>query len=102
MVQQRKAQRKESLAPKQSPLPVRANKKQFTVPHPLSEPWQTHAVPLPFQNVFSISFRIYNNLPEVRKKKEEQKKRMILQSNRLRAEVFKKQLLDQLLQRNAV
>lgn len=36
MVQQRKAQRKESLAPKQSPLPVRTNKKQFTVPHPLS------------------------------------------------------------------
>lgn len=36
MVQQRKAQQKESLAPKQSLLPVRANKKQFTVPHPLS------------------------------------------------------------------
>lgn len=42
------------------------------------------------QNVFWICFRIYNNLPEVRKKKEEQKKRVILQSNRLRAEVFKK------------
>ena len=55
-----------------------------------AEPWQTHAVPLPFQNVFSICFRIYNNLPEVKKKKEEQKKRVILQSNRLRAEVFKK------------
>ncbi|XP_045295183.1 (E2-independent) E3 ubiquitin-conjugating enzyme FATS isoform X5 [Leopardus geoffroyi] len=48
------------------------------------------------------SKRIYNNLPEVKRKKEEQKKRVILQSNRLRAEVFKKQLLDQLLQRNAV
>lgn len=44
----------------------------------------------PIQNVFRICFRIYNNLPEVRKKKEEQKKRVILQSNRLRAEVFKK------------
>ena len=36
MVQQRKAQRKESVGQKQSLLPVRANKKQFTVPHPLS------------------------------------------------------------------
>ncbi|XP_057590659.1 (E2-independent) E3 ubiquitin-conjugating enzyme FATS isoform X1 [Hippopotamus amphibius kiboko] len=37
MVQQRKAQRKESLGQKQSLLPVRASKKQFTVPHPLSD-----------------------------------------------------------------
>ncbi|XP_010619181.1 (E2-independent) E3 ubiquitin-conjugating enzyme FATS isoform X2 [Fukomys damarensis] len=36
MVQQRKAQRKESPGQKQSLLPVRANKKQFTIPHPLS------------------------------------------------------------------
>ncbi|KAB1271759.1 E3 ubiquitin-conjugating enzyme FATS [Camelus dromedarius] len=36
MVQQRKAQQNESPRPKQSLLPVRANKKQFTVPHPLS------------------------------------------------------------------
>lgn len=36
MIQQRKAQRKENLAQKQSLFPVRANKKQFTVPHPLS------------------------------------------------------------------
>ena len=36
MVQQRKAQQKESLAPKQSLLPVRAHKKQVTIPHPLS------------------------------------------------------------------
>lgn len=36
MVQQRKAQRKENLGQKQSLFPVRANKKQFTVPHPLS------------------------------------------------------------------
>lgn len=36
MAQQRRAQRKENLAQKQALLPVRANKKQFTVPHPLS------------------------------------------------------------------
>ncbi|XP_053063012.1 (E2-independent) E3 ubiquitin-conjugating enzyme FATS isoform X3 [Acinonyx jubatus] len=37
MIQQRKAQRKENLAQKQSLFPVRADKKQFTVPHPLSD-----------------------------------------------------------------
>ncbi|CAH6776992.1 D7Ertd443e [Phodopus roborovskii] len=93
MVQQRKAQQKENLGQKQSLLPVRAHKKQFTVPHPLSGK---------LQMAQKAWIEIYNNLPEVKKKKEEQKKRVILQSNRLRAEVFKKQLLDQLLQRNAV
>ncbi|XP_027384877.1 (E2-independent) E3 ubiquitin-conjugating enzyme FATS isoform X2 [Bos indicus x Bos taurus] len=103
MVQQRKAQRKETLAPKQSLLPVRAHKKQVTIPHPLSDnlfkPKERY---ISEKEMHMRSKRIYNNLPEVRKKKEEQKKRVILQSNRLRAEVFKKQLLDQLLQRNAV
>ncbi|XP_070131659.1 (E2-independent) E3 ubiquitin-conjugating enzyme FATS isoform X3 [Equus caballus] len=103
MVQQRKAQRKENVGQKQSLLPVRANKKQFTVPHPLSDnlfkPKERY---ISEKEMHMRSKRIYNNLPEVKKKKEEQKKRVILQSNRLRAEVFKKQLLDQLLQRNAV
>nr|XP_010991582.2 (E2-independent) E3 ubiquitin-conjugating enzyme FATS isoform X1 [Camelus dromedarius] len=103
MVQQRKAQQNESPRPKQSLLPVRANKKQFTVPHPLSDnlfkPKERY---ISEKEMHMRSKRIYNNLPEVRKKKEDQKKRVILQSNRLRAQVFKKQLLDQLLQRNAV
>lgn len=34
--------------------------------------------------------RIYNKLPEVTRKKEEEKKRVVSQTNRLRAEVFKK------------
>lgn len=52
MVQQRKAQRKENVGQKQSLLPVRANKKQFTVPHPLSgklwvaeEAWRDWGIP---------------------------------------------------------
>ncbi|KAI5175064.1 (E2-Independent) E3 Ubiquitin-Conjugating Enzyme Fats [Manis pentadactyla] len=101
-VQQRKAQRKESLGPKQS-LPARASKRRCTVPHPLSDnlfkPKERY---ISEKEMHMRSKRIYNNLPEVKKKKEEQRKRVILQSNRLRAEVFKKQLLDQLLQRNAV
>ncbi|XP_058398705.1 (E2-independent) E3 ubiquitin-conjugating enzyme FATS isoform X2 [Diceros bicornis minor] len=103
MVQQRKAQQKENLRQKQPLLPVRTSKKQFTIPHPLSDnlfkPKERY---ISEKEMHMRSKRIYNNLPEVKKKKEEQKKRVILQSNRLRAEVFKKQLLDQLLQRNAV
>ncbi|XP_017714223.1 PREDICTED: centrosomal protein C10orf90 homolog isoform X4 [Rhinopithecus bieti] len=103
MVQQRKAQRKEDLRQKQSVLPIRTSKKQFTVPHPLSDNlFKPKERCISEKEMHMRSKRIYNNLPEVKKKKEEQRKRVILQSNRLRAEVFKKQLLDQLLQRNAV
>ncbi|XP_035298036.1 (E2-independent) E3 ubiquitin-conjugating enzyme FATS isoform X3 [Cricetulus griseus] len=102
-VQQRKAQQTENLGQKQSPLPVRAHKKQFTIPHPLSDNlFKPKERCISEKEMHMRSKRIYNNLPEVKKKKEEQKKRVILQSNRLRAEVFKKQLLDQLLQRNAM
>nr|XP_021527378.1 centrosomal protein C10orf90 homolog isoform X2 [Aotus nancymaae] len=103
MVQQRKAQQKDDLRQKQSLLPVRTSKKQFTVPHPLSDNlFKPKERCISEKEMHMRSKRIYNNLPEVKKKKEEQRKRVILQSNRLRAEVFKKQLLDQLLQRNAV
>nr|XP_044988183.1 (E2-independent) E3 ubiquitin-conjugating enzyme FATS isoform X3 [Jaculus jaculus] len=102
MVQQRRAQQ-ESLGQRQSTPPARANRKQFTVPHPLSDNlFKPKERCISEKEMHMRSKRIYNNLPEVKKKKEEQKKRVILQSNRLRAEVFKKQLLDQLLQRNAV
>ncbi|XP_059517713.1 (E2-independent) E3 ubiquitin-conjugating enzyme FATS isoform X1 [Myotis daubentonii] len=103
MAQQRRAQRQDSPGPKPGPLPVRASRRQFTVPHPLSDNlFKPKERCISEKEMHMRSKRIYNNLPEVRKKKEEQKKRVILQSNRLRAEVFKKQLLDQLLQRNAV
>ncbi|XP_053442247.1 (E2-independent) E3 ubiquitin-conjugating enzyme FATS isoform X6 [Nycticebus coucang] len=103
MVQQRRAQPKEDPGQKQSLLPVRASKKQFTIPHPLSDNlFKPKERCISEKEMHLRSKRIYNNLPEVKKKKEEQRKRVILQSNRLRAEVFKKQLLDRLLQRNAV
>ncbi|XP_077094340.1 uncharacterized protein LOC143746428 isoform X2 [Siphateles boraxobius] len=47
------------------------------------------------------SRRIYNKLPEVAKKKEAARKRLVSETNRLRAEVFKKKLLDQILQRHS-
>ncbi|XP_055767088.1 uncharacterized protein LOC129842535 [Salvelinus fontinalis] len=41
----------------------------------------------------------YNNLPEVRRKQEEEKRREDFLTNRLRADLFKKKLLEQILQR---
>ncbi|XP_060027070.1 (E2-independent) E3 ubiquitin-conjugating enzyme FATS isoform X2 [Erinaceus europaeus] len=103
MAQQRKAQRKDAVAQKQSVPPTRASRKQFTIPHPLSDNlFKPKERSISEKERYMHSKRIYNNLPEVKKKKEEQKKKVALQSNRLRAEVFKKQLLDQLLQRSAV
>lgn len=40
--------------------------------------------------LFQFVTRIYNRLPEVTKKKEEEKKRAESQTNRLRVEAFKK------------
>ncbi|NXP85324.1 CJ090 protein, partial [Passerina amoena] len=87
MVQLRRAQHRET--PPGTPrararklsTSTSSKKRQFTIPDPLSG-------------------EIYDNLPEVKKKQEEKQKRIIIQSNRLRVEMFKKQLLDQLLHRN--
>ncbi|KAJ8404830.1 hypothetical protein AAFF_G00332170 [Aldrovandia affinis] len=46
------------------------------------------------------SKRNYSNLPGIKKRREEEKKKVMTQTNRLRADVFKKKLLDQVLQRN--
>ncbi|XP_044301598.1 (E2-independent) E3 ubiquitin-conjugating enzyme FATS [Varanus komodoensis] len=109
MVQMRKAQQGDAsgkkpeavLSHKLSSSSITSKKKQFTVPHPLSDnlfkPKERY---ISEKEMHMRSKRIYNNLPEVRKKQEEKQKRVILQSNRMRVEVFKKQLLDQLLQRN--
>ncbi|XP_065408312.1 (E2-independent) E3 ubiquitin-conjugating enzyme FATS isoform X5 [Chrysemys picta bellii] len=116
---------------KLSSASISNKKKQYTVPHPLSEglsgltighhiqpPAKTSPGHYPRSTTYPDNLfkpkerfisekemhmrskRIYNNLPEVKKKEEEKQKRIIIQSNRLRVEVFKKQLLDQLLQRN--
>ncbi|KAE8590309.1 hypothetical protein XENTR_v10018014 [Xenopus tropicalis] len=86
------------LPPKVTPC----RRKLFTVPLPLSD-----NLFKPTERVISEkemqqrSKRIYNSLPEVKKKKEDEEKKMIILSNRLRAELFKKKLLNQVLQRNA-
>nr|XP_009668820.1 PREDICTED: centrosomal protein C10orf90 homolog isoform X1 [Struthio camelus australis] len=109
MVQLRKAQQSDALGRKQGALLVRklsstsisSKKKQYTIPHPLSDNlFKPKERFIPEKEMHMRSKRIYDNLPEVKKKQEEKQKRVIMQSNRLRVEIFKKQLLDQLLQRN--
>ncbi|KAM6130091.1 LOW QUALITY PROTEIN: (E2-independent) E3 ubiquitin-conjugating enzyme FATS [Phoenicopterus ruber ruber] len=109
MVQLRKAQQSDAPASSHGALLVRklsstsasSKKKQYTVPHPLSDNlFKPKERCIPEKEMHMRSKRIYDNLPEVKKKQEEKQKRIIIQSNRLRVETFKKQLLDQLLQRN--
>ncbi|XP_019358534.1 PREDICTED: centrosomal protein C10orf90 homolog isoform X3 [Gavialis gangeticus] len=109
MVQMRRAQHSESPGKKQGALLARklssnfisSKKKQYTIPHPLSDNlFKPKERFISEKEMHMRSKRIYNNLPEVKKKQEEKQKQVIIQSNRLRVEVFKKQLLKQLLQRN--
>ncbi|XP_062352584.1 (E2-independent) E3 ubiquitin-conjugating enzyme FATS [Cinclus cinclus] len=107
MVQLRRAQQRE--APPGTPraltrklsTPTASRKKQFTIPDPLSDNlFKPKERVIPEKEMHMRSKRIYDTLPEVKKKQEEKQKRIIIQSNRLRVEMFKKQLLDQLLHRN--
>uniref|UniRef100_A0A8D0H036 ALMS motif domain-containing protein n=1 Tax=Sphenodon punctatus TaxID=8508 RepID=A0A8D0H036_SPHPU len=102
-VQQRKSQQDDSsekktgapLSRKLSSTSISSKKKQYTVPHPLSDNlFKPKERFISEKEMHMRSRRIYNNLPEVKKKQEEKQKRVILQSNRLRAEVFKKLRLD--------
>ncbi|KAM9466409.1 (E2-independent) E3 ubiquitin-conjugating enzyme FATS [Clarias gariepinus] len=77
------------------------NRRQIcTKPHPLSDNlFKPKNRVISGKEMQLRSRRIYNKLPEVSKKKEDERRRLMLQTNRLRAEVFKKKLLDQILQR---
>ncbi|CDQ60817.1 unnamed protein product [Oncorhynchus mykiss] len=71
-----------------------------TKPHPLSDNlFKPRERTISGKEMQLRSRRIYNKLPEVTKKKEEEKRRVVSQTNRLRAELFKKKLLEQILQR---
>ncbi|NWI90990.1 CJ090 protein, partial [Pitta sordida] len=108
MVQLRKAQQSEAppgilgaIVRKLSSTSTSSRKKQYTIPDPLCDNlFKPKERFIPEKEMHMRSKRIYDNLPEVKKKQAEKQKRIILQSNRLRAEMFKKQLLDQLLHRN--
>ncbi|NXQ90236.1 CJ090 protein, partial [Nyctibius grandis] len=98
MVQLRKAQQRNARAGNQGALvrklsstPTSARKKQYTIPHPLSDNlFKPKERFIPEKEMHMRSKRIYDNLPEVKKKQEEERKQIILQSNRLRVEIFKK------------
>ncbi|XP_061857725.1 (E2-independent) E3 ubiquitin-conjugating enzyme FATS isoform X2 [Colius striatus] len=109
MVQLRKARQGDAPTGNQGALLVRklsststsSRRKQYTIPHPLSDNlFKPKERVIPEKEMHMRSKRIYDNLPEVKKKQKEKQKRIIIQSNRLRVEIFKKQLLDRLLQRN--
>ncbi|KAL3050464.1 hypothetical protein OYC64_012486 [Pagothenia borchgrevinki] len=75
-------------------------KRNCTTPDPLSDNlFKPRERSISGREMQLRSRRIYKKLPEVTKKKEEEKKRTISQTNRLRADIFKKRLLDQILQR---
>uniref|UniRef100_A0A3Q2QZF0 Uncharacterized LOC105927282 n=1 Tax=Fundulus heteroclitus TaxID=8078 RepID=A0A3Q2QZF0_FUNHE len=75
-------------------------KRNCTTPDPLSDNlFKPRERSISGREMQLRSRRIYNKLPEVTKKKEDEKKRAVSQTNRLRAEVFKRRLLDQILQR---
>uniref|UniRef100_A0A8B9KMS8 ALMS motif domain-containing protein n=1 Tax=Astyanax mexicanus TaxID=7994 RepID=A0A8B9KMS8_ASTMX len=80
------------------------NRKQnCTKPHPLSDNlFKPKDRVISGKEMQLRSRRIYNKLPEVTKKKEEEKRRMVLQTNRLRAEVFKKVMNNKPIKRSAV
>ncbi|KAJ1141243.1 hypothetical protein NDU88_007577 [Pleurodeles waltl] len=105
MVQLRKAQSSESLVSdrKQTdPLSTAVNKKKLcTVPDPLSDNlFKPKERAISEKEMQLRSKRIYNSLPEVRKKQEDKQKKVLLQSNRQRVDLFKKKLLNRILHRN--
>uniref|UniRef100_A0A8D0EPE0 Chromosome 10 open reading frame 90 n=1 Tax=Strix occidentalis caurina TaxID=311401 RepID=A0A8D0EPE0_STROC len=81
MVQLRKAQ--------QSDAPANSSNINFIFPL-LDNLFRPKERFIPEKEMHMRSKRIYNNLPEVKKKQEEKQKRIIIQSNRLRVEIFKK------------
>uniref|UniRef100_A0A7M4ER45 Chromosome 10 open reading frame 90 n=1 Tax=Crocodylus porosus TaxID=8502 RepID=A0A7M4ER45_CROPO len=103
MVQMRRAQHSESPGKKQGALlacklssnSISSKKKQYTIPHPLSDNlFKPKERFISEKEMHMRSKRIYNNLPEVKKKQEEKQKQVIIQSNRLRVEVFKKVMVS--------
>ncbi|XP_053731668.1 (E2-independent) E3 ubiquitin-conjugating enzyme FATS-like [Synchiropus splendidus] len=74
--------------------------KKCTTPDPLSDNlFKPRERSISGREMQLRSRRIYNLLPEVTKKKQEERNKAVAQTNRLRAEVYKKKLLDQILQR---
>ncbi|XP_037638826.1 (E2-independent) E3 ubiquitin-conjugating enzyme FATS-like [Sebastes umbrosus] len=104
---EQRARRRRSLQESNPDLVVRGlgedrgkQKRNCTTPDPLSDNlFKPRERSISGKEMQLRSRRIYNKLPEVTKKKEEEKKRAVSQTNRLRADVFKKRLLDQILQR---
>nr|XP_049591760.1 (E2-independent) E3 ubiquitin-conjugating enzyme FATS-like [Syngnathus scovelli] len=83
--------------------PVRdgdVRRRRCTTPDPLSDNlFKPRKRSISVKEMQQRSRRLYNKLPEVEKKKQEEEKRTVFQANRLRVNLFKKKLLDHILQR---
>ncbi|XP_033887280.2 (E2-independent) E3 ubiquitin-conjugating enzyme FATS-like isoform X1 [Acipenser ruthenus] len=99
---QRRAEQSERVSPPPGiPSSTANRKRQCTRPHPLSDNlFKPKERTIPGKEMQLRSKRIYKQLPEVKRRKEEEQKKVVSQTNRLRAELFKKKLLDQILQRS--
>ncbi|KAK6487348.1 (E2-independent) E3 ubiquitin-conjugating enzyme FATS-like [Huso huso] len=99
---QRRAEQSERVSPPPGiPSSTTNRKRQCTRPHPLSDNlFKPKERTISGKEMQLRSKRIYKQLPEVKRRKEEEKKKVVSQTNRLRAELFKKKLLDQILQRS--
>ncbi|KAK1164399.1 (E2-independent) E3 ubiquitin-conjugating enzyme FATS-like isoform X1, partial [Acipenser oxyrinchus oxyrinchus] len=99
---QRRAEQSEHVSPPPGiPSSTANRKRQCTRPHPLSDNlFKPKERTISGKEMQLRSKRIYKQLPEVKRRKEEEQKKVVLQTNRLRAELFKKKLLDQILQRS--
>nr|XP_023697763.1 uncharacterized protein LOC111859384 isoform X1 [Paramormyrops kingsleyae] len=100
-LERRALERRSAVSPGQEVGGARERRRRkYTKPHPLSDNlFKPKERVISGKEMQSRSKRIYNKLPEVMKKKEEEKKKIMSQTNRLRVELFKKKLLEQVLQR---
>ncbi|XP_069611124.1 (E2-independent) E3 ubiquitin-conjugating enzyme FATS [Ranitomeya imitator] len=104
MARHRKKQKRDrnSTLQKHPLILINEKRKIFTIPHPLSDNlFKPKERTISEKEMQQRSKRIYNSLPEVKKRKVEEERRMITQSNRARAQLFKKKILDQVLQRTS-
>ncbi|XP_075698830.1 (E2-independent) E3 ubiquitin-conjugating enzyme FATS [Rhinoderma darwinii] len=104
MARRRKIEKQDPQSTFQKHPPKLMNQKGkiFTIPHPLSDNlFKPKERAISEKEMQQRSKRMYNSLPEVKKKKEEEEKEMITQGNRVRVQIFKKKILDQILQRSS-
>ncbi|XP_051936853.1 (E2-independent) E3 ubiquitin-conjugating enzyme FATS-like [Hippocampus zosterae] len=97
MEQRRRRRRRRKTSPAQDGS---MRMRRCTTPDPLSDNlFKPRERSISGREMQQRSRRMYNKLPEVERKKQEEEKRAVSQANRLRADLLKKRLLDYILQK---